>query len=59
MPDQDLDIKDFSIYFRVWDQRNWELSEKIEVVVNRNTMMKEVIDMIITHPANYSIKHPY
>jgi len=29
VPDTDMDVKDFSIYFRVWDQQNWTLSSKM------------------------------
>lgn len=38
-PDK-LDLKDFSIYVRVWDQHNWKLSQKYEFLVNKHITMK-------------------
>lgn len=41
-------MKDFSIYVRVWDQHNWQLSPKYELIVNKNTTMKELALQIHT-----------
>jgi hypothetical protein len=35
-----LELRDFSIYVRVWDQLNWTLSPKYEFLVNKHTTMR-------------------
>ena len=46
IPDEGMDQKDFSIYFRLWDQQNWQLSEKIEMIVNKNMTAKELSEIL-------------
>lgn len=41
-----LDIKEYSIYIRVWNQLEWTLSDKYELSVNKNTTMKELAQQI-------------
>lgn len=41
-----LDLKDFSIYVRLWDQKNWRLSQKYEFLVNKHTTMKALAAQI-------------
>jgi hypothetical protein len=43
-----LDLKDFSIYVRIWDQLNWKLSQKYEFLVNKHTTMKGLSSLIHT-----------
>ena len=40
------DFKDFSVYVRVWDPEQWTLSDKLELIVNKTTSMKEFASMI-------------
>lgn len=48
MKEDQLEMKDFSIYIRVWDQLNWTLSKKYEILVNKSTTMKDVAVQIHT-----------
>jgi hypothetical protein len=41
-----MDLKDFSIYVRVWDQSNWRLSQKYEFLVNKHTNMRALAAQI-------------
>lgn len=41
-----MEMKDYSIYVRIWDQSNWNLSKKYEFVVNKNTSMRSLSILI-------------
>lgn len=54
-----LELKDYSIYVRLWDQLNWRLSNKYEVIVNKNTTVSDLANIIHTLADSQSISiHP-
>lgn len=46
MKEDNLDIKDYSIYVRSWNPSSWTLSDKMEIVVTKTTSMKDLASLI-------------
>lgn len=45
-PDGHLEIKDYSVYVRVWDAGQWSLSQKMEFVLSKSVTMRQFASSI-------------
>ena len=46
MKAEGVELKDFAVYVRLWDQLAWKLSPKFEFVVSKGTTMAQLAEQV-------------